>query len=239
MFARAMCLLVFVFIATVGWASEPGAEDPGAAAAAVSAASEVARQLDVLRDPDLRKLIFFYGRFSPEERERIRTRLRDREVREQIRRLLDDPDRLRAIQSERPELYRTHREHRDLEMQYWELLKQYHESKEDQARQELKEKVRDKLLELTEAETAWYKGELERVTFWIQRLKKRLEERLAQRDDLIQKRFEKDLTELPPRPRLRPGPEERGPGRGERGPRGRPGGPSDNGSSPRRGSSPR
>ena len=174
--------------------------------------------IQILQNPRLYHLIRIYHGLSDEERQQLHKEMKKSEVREQIRAFLDDPERLERIRSERPGLDRIIREQSELEKGYWELLKKYHSSTDATERAELEAKIRQEAVRLEDAEIKRYKGELERLKNYIQRLEKRLEVRLAKRDELIEKRLEQDLKELPPPPFMGEGPDRarmrKKPGRG-------------------------
>ncbi|MFH1742232.1 MAG: hypothetical protein ABIH23_24775 [bacterium] len=200
-------------------------EDTGAAprhseqtAPNVSDTTGQSETTDFLRSPKLRRLWWAYGQLTQEERAQLKSELRKPEVKEEIRRILDNPERWEGIRRERPKLYDVFREQRRREKQYWELLKKYHESADETERTGLKKTVQDELVKLVDAETVRYQGELERLSQQIERLRKHLKVRLDQHDEIILRRLEKDLTTLPPPPSSDSGPDEHERGRGPRGP---------------------
>ena len=239
MAAKAFYSLFFFIVAIACGATEYPATPPSNLAVAtpdVNAGTETAEESRVLRDRNLLRLVRMYGRLSSEDRERVRAELRKPGVQQEIRKILDNPERLRTIKDSRPELYQRFRKHYELQRQYWELLEQYHQSKDESERAELKTKICERLIELVDAETARYKEQLEWLKQRIDWLEKRLGERLTHRRHLIRRQLEEDLKTLPPPPQFRHGPDERGPDRGSpRGPRGRSGDRPDDRKPPREG----
>ncbi|HPA46311.1 MAG TPA: hypothetical protein PLG59_20195 [bacterium] len=201
--------------------------------------SESSSAIQILQNPRLFHLIRVYHGLSDEERQQLHTEMKKSEVREQVRAFLDDPERLEQIRSERPDLHQRITEHGELEKGYWELLKKYHSCTDTTERAELATKIREELGRLEDAEIKRYQGELERLKQYIQRLEKRVKVRLAKRDELIQKRLERDLKELPPPPFMGEGPDRtrmrRGPGRGPDEAGGNPSAPPEPGQDIRRG----
>ena len=213
-------IIPFAVFALLGVFASQNAFAADEASGADAEVADGTEESEIQFDRDLMRFLGFWRSLSDEERERLHEKLKDPEVREKIRSVLENPERLNALRSHRPELYKRFEKHWELETEYWELLKKYHDSTDESVQEKLKKEIRACLTRLVDAEFARRKGELEHFEKRIEWLKKRHEKAVEHRDEFIEKRLEEDLKELPPAPRPphmkfgrgRPGPD-RGPGR--------------------------
>jgi len=188
----------FAFLMGIALLNSQAAEESPDAAVEVDDATE---ESDILKDRDLLRFVGFWRSLSDEERERLHEKLQDPDVRKEIRSIVEDPERLSALRSHRPELFKRFEKQWELEREYWELLKKYHDATEDSVRKELKDQIRTSLTQLVDAETARRKAELQHLEKWIEWLKERLQKFVEHRAEYIKRRLEQDLEKLPPAPR--------------------------------------